>query len=192
MVRPLPNGGNWPSTLIARQGIVPGRLVRVEPSGKPTGAFPHLTEDAPIDAASIKASTQLFSNWLGAHAPAVAADLASGFGGHLQWNGEWNGVKQGVHVQPGTQCGSLIGLRLARSSLVFSELFNKLKVTIDEGSDAYQLAVSSAILKQAWRGGGLQAVPQALPTRTDVHVRVGLARPFQNPPKCYAMLNGVL
>jgi hypothetical protein len=192
MVRPLPNGSNWPSALIVRHGLVPGRLVRAQPLGKPTGSFPHLTEDVPIDVASIKASTKIFSDWLGAGAPTVAADLTSGFGGQLQWNRQWNGVKQGVHVLPGSQCGSLIGLRLARANLLFSESFNKLKATLDDGSDAYELAVSSALLKQAWRNGGVQAVTQALPTRAEVHVRVGLARPFQSPPKCYAMLNGVL
>jgi hypothetical protein len=38
-----------------------------------------------------------------------------------------------------------------------------------------------------------RAVRRALPAGTALHVRVGLARGFGEPPdKCYVMLNGVL
>lgn len=192
MVRPLPNGSNWPTALIVQHGIVAGKLIRVHPSGRPNGSFPHRTEDTPIDPTSIKTSNQVFSDWLGAAAPGVAADLASGFEGHLQWNSEWNGVKQGVHVPPDARCSSLVAVRVPKLNLVFSEAFEKLKATLDDGSDSYQLTVSSKVLKEAWRGGGLRAVTHALPARPEVYVRVGLTRPFQVPPKCFAMLNGVL
>jgi hypothetical protein len=61
MVRPLPNGSNWPTSLIAQHGIVTGKILRVDPSGKPNGSFPHLTQDTPIDLASIKALNRVFS-----------------------------------------------------------------------------------------------------------------------------------
>jgi hypothetical protein len=192
MVRPLPNGGNWSATLLGQHGIVAGKLIRVNPQGASNGIFPHRNEDTPVDPSSIKTSNKVFSDWLGTSAPAVATDLASGFGGHLRWNSEWNGVKQGVHVLPDVQCNSLVAVRVPKSNLVFSEAFGKLKATLDDGSDSYQLTVSSKVLKEAWRSGGVQAVDHALPTRQVLHVRVGLARPFQNPPKCFAMLNGVL
>jgi hypothetical protein len=57
---------------------------------------------------------------------------------------------------------------------------------------SYQLTVSSKVLKEAWRTGGLVAVNNALPAREELHVRVGLARPFGEPPKCFAMLDGAL
>jgi hypothetical protein len=66
------------------------------------------------------------------------------------------------------------------------------KATLDDGSDSCQFTVSSKVLKEAWRIGGLAAVNDALPTTEKFHIRVGLARPYDNPPKCYAMLNGVL
>lgn len=192
MVRPLPNGGNWPAILLNRHEIVTGKLILVNPQGVSNGIFPHRTEDTPIDPTSIKTSKGVFSDWLGPSAPEVAPDLTSGFGGHLQWNREWNGVKQGVHVLPGVQCSSLIAGRIPISNLVFSEVFGKLKATLNDGAGTYQLTVSSKVLKEAWRSGGLQAVNHALPPRQDLHIRVGLARPFQDPPKCFAMLNGVL
>jgi hypothetical protein len=192
MVRPLPGGSNWPAALLGQHGIVAGKLIRVEPRGTSNGIFPHRTEDTPIDPASIKASNEVFSDWLGASAPQVAADLKRGFGGHLQWNKVWNGVKEGVHTLPRVQCSSLVAVRVPKANLSFAESFGKLKATLDDGSDSYQLTVSSKVLKEAWRNGGLAAVNNALPAREEFHIRVGLARPFQNPPKCYAMLNGVL
>jgi hypothetical protein len=54
MVRPLPAGSNWPAALLGQHGIVAGRMIRAEPRCKSNGIFPHLTEDTPIDAASIK------------------------------------------------------------------------------------------------------------------------------------------
>ena len=122
----------------------------------------------------------------------VAADLKSGFGGFLQSNKTWNGVKQGVHTPPSVQCSSLVAVRVPKPNLVFTESFGKLKATLNDGFDSYQLTVSSKALKEAWRNGGLVGVTNALPARNELHVRVGLARPFDNPPKCYAMLNGVL
>jgi hypothetical protein len=86
----------------------------------------------------------------------------------------------------------LVAVRVPQANLSFSEDFGKLKAILNDGSDIYKLTVSSRVLKEAWRAGGLAAVNKVLPTRDAFHVRVGLARPYDNPPKCYAMLNGVL
>ncbi len=186
MIRPLPNGQNWSAALLTQHGIAPGVTVRVTPRGTSNGAFPHRTEDTPIDPASIAIVPG------GPAVPQVAADLNTGFGGYLKWNSEWQNVKQGVHVNPGAQCSSLVGLEIPMANLNFSEAFGKLKATIHDGVAVYQFTVSSKLLKEAWRAGGLVGVNNALPTRASAHVRVGLARPYDNPPRCYAMLNGVL
>jgi hypothetical protein len=192
MVRPLPNGSNWSTTLLREHGILAGRRIRAEPKGASNGIFPHRTEDTAIDPGSIEALEGVFSDWLGDSAPHVAADLETGFASHLKWNKVWNGVRQGVHTLPRAQCGSLVAVRIPKANLSFSEVFGKLKATVNDGSAHYQLTVSSKVLKEAWRTGGLDTVSNVLPTRAELHVRVGLARPFDEPPKCYAMLNGVL
>jgi hypothetical protein len=192
MVRPLPNGGNWTASLVTQHGIDAGTMISVEPRGKANGNYPHLTEDTRIDLASIKPSKGVFSDRLGESAPQVAASISAGFGGYLQWNKEWKGVKEGVYALPGARCSSLVAVRVPNANLAFSEAFGKLKATLNDGSDSYQLTVSSKVLKEAWRAGGLMAVNNALPTTEGFHVRVGLARPFGNPLRCYAMLNGVL
>ena len=49
--------------------------------------------------------------------------------------------------------------------------------------------------RRSGSAGSLHAVMVvrlALPTRATFHLRVGLAREFGNPGKCYAMVNGVL
>ena len=69
MVRPLPDGSNWATDLLGRHGVAAGRSISAEPRGKANGVYPHLTEDTPIDPASIKASEDIFSDWLGESAP---------------------------------------------------------------------------------------------------------------------------
>jgi hypothetical protein len=192
MIRPLPNGGNWPAALLGQHGIVAGTTIHVTQRGAANGTFPHRTEDMAVDPASIQIANGIFSDWLGPSAPYVAADLNTGFGGNLDWNSVWNSVRQGVHTQPQVRCSSLVAARIPRANLSFSEVFNRLKATLEDGVASYQLTVSSKILKEAWRAGGLEAVNNALPDRNEFHIRVGLARPFGNPSKCYAMLNGVL
>jgi hypothetical protein len=192
MVRPLPDGSNWPSALLEQHSIVAGKLIRVERKLAPNGIFPHRTEDMPIDQASIKASNGVFSDWLGASAPIVAQNLEAGFADQLKWNKVWNEVRQGVHTLPRAKCASLTSVQVPKANLVFSQPFESLKATLNDGSASYQLTVSSKVLKEAWRAGGLASVNDALPQRGVLHVRVGLARPFGDPLKCYAMLNGAL
>jgi len=86
----------------------------------------------------------------------------------------------------------LVSVKVLKVNLSFSEVFGKLKATVNDGAASYQLTVSNKMLKEAWRAGGLPAVNVALPARAELHVRIGLARPFDDPPKCYAMLNGAL
>jgi len=75
----------------------------------------------------------------------------------------------------------------------FSEEFEKLRAILYDGTARFRLPVSSRALNEAWRQGGLPAVKGALPAREVFCLRLGLTRPFGNPPdKCYLMINGVL
>jgi hypothetical protein len=192
MVRPLPAGSNWPTALVQQHSIVPGRLIRVHPVVTPIGERPHGTEDTWVDASSIVSFDGIFSDWLGGSAPEIAGNLSTGFGGQLLCNSEWNGVKQGVHTQPGADCKSLVAVRILRPDISFSYDLDKLRAVVDDGSDQYRLPVSCTALKEAFRAGGFAGVNNALPRREELIVRVGLARAFGNPPRCYAMLNGLL
>jgi hypothetical protein len=111
----------------------------------------------------------------------------------LQWNSEWNQTRQGVYVPAGTQCRSLVAIRVGHTRISFVEDLHKLRAVVHDDTARYKLTVSSRLLKEAWRQGGLLAVRGVLPNRNYYCVRVGLARPFANQPeKCYLMVNGVL
>jgi hypothetical protein len=193
MIRPLPSGYHWSAALIAKHNIVPGSLIRVQPSGKPNGAFPHRTEDTPIDPEMIQLVTAGFESWTGAAAPPTSSTIMKGFSENVLWNSVWENVRQGVYVLEGKQCPSLGAIMVDRPRIKLREDFGKLKAVVSDGQDQYKLAVSSRVLREAWEQGGLAAAEALLPNREQLHVRVGLARTYQGEPvKCYMMLNGAL
>jgi hypothetical protein len=192
MVRPLPGGGHWPQALIANYGIQPGTMLKAQPMGTATGAFPHLTEDTPIDTTSISTS-QSSPNWVGKGAPDVSANISAAFSNSLQWNKVFRGVHQGVYVPTGTQCSSLAAVNVGKANISFAQPFGKLVAILDDGTASYQLSVSSHIYKKRWREGGVANAASLLPNRSTFHVRVGLARDFEGQPnRCYLMVNGIL
>lgn len=193
MVRPLPNGANWTAGLLQQHGVVPGASIDVVPTGmQHSSTFPHRTEDTPINRAAVQHVNAGPINWFAAGAPLTNGTLSEAFAGHIAHNSIWNDVGQGVYVPVGTQVGSLAAVRLPRNAVQFVEEFGKLKAVLDDGSARYKLAVSSVALKSAWRQGGLAAVQPALPATQQFHIRLGLARAFDNPPvKCYLMVNGI-
>jgi hypothetical protein len=193
MVRPLPNGANWTVGLLQQHGIAPGLPIDVVPTGQQhPSEFPHRTEDMPVDRESIQHANAGPINWFAANAPLAYGTVSDAFAGRVAHNSIWNNVRQGVYIQIGTQVGSLSAVRLPRNAVQFVEEFDKLKVVLNDGSVRYKLAVSSVALKTAWRHGGIGAMRQALPGSQLFHIRLGLARAFDNPPeKCYLMVNGI-
>ncbi|MGH6680812.1 MAG: hypothetical protein ACREDL_18210, partial [Bradyrhizobium sp.] len=154
--------------------------------------FPHQTEGTLIDQATIRNVDAGPINWFAAGAPLTYGTVSGAFSGHIAHNSIWNNVLQGVYVPAGAQVGSLAAVRLPRAAVQFVEDFDKLKAVLNDGHARYKLAVSSVVLKTAWRQGDLAAVQQALPATQQLHIRLGLARAFGNPPdKCYLMVNGI-
>jgi hypothetical protein len=193
MIRPLPDGYNWSAELIARHRVAPGATIRITPRGTPLARYPHRTEDTPIDISNIANVDREFNEWTGPAAPPTALDIDTGFGCHILFNNEWRGARQGVHVLVGTRCSSLAAIRIQRRRLSFFVEFDKLRAILHDGTARFRLPVSGRALNEAWRQGGLPAVRKTLPTRDIFCVRLGLTRPFGNPPdKCYLMINGVL
>src|SRR5690242_10015427 len=82
MIRPLPSGGHWPQNLVARHEVQPGTILKATESGAATGALPHLTEDTPIDPASI-ATSQSQPDWVGSSGPDVSASVSEAFDNNL-------------------------------------------------------------------------------------------------------------
>ena len=169
-----------------------GTVLKAKPTGAATGAFPHLTEDTPIDSTSIS-TTQSSPDWLGTTAPEVSLSIGEAFSNSLQWNKVFRGVHQGVYVPTGTQCSSLAAVKVGKADISFSQPFGKLVAILDDSAASYQLSVSSHIYKKGWREGGVAKATSLLPNRTKFHVRVGLAHDFEGQPnRCYLMVNGIL
>jgi hypothetical protein len=193
MVRPLPNGGNWSSALLNSKGVAAGATVEVTPSGQPgRGAYPHTTEDMPIDPASVALVNTGPPDWLGMGGPSASATVQDAFEGNVHHNSQWNGRLQGAHILVGTQTRSLWAVWIPRHRLSFFTDFDKLKVELDDGSARYSLSVSARALKETYRAGGMAAAAGTLPLAGNLHVRLGLARAWQShPDKCFLMVNGV-
>ncbi len=193
MVRPLPNGANWTQGLLRPHGVTPGATISVVPTGRQAiAAYPHLTEDMIIDSQRIALVTPGPVDWFAPAAPPVSRSISQAFSGMVAHNSVWDDMRQGVHLPAGSQCCSLAAVAVPRANLDFIEEFEKLKATLFDGQYSYKLSVSSLALKDAWRQGGINAVKAAVPRSARLHVRLGLARPFGNPPdKCYMMINGV-
>jgi hypothetical protein len=197
MVRPLPNGGNWTEQLLARNQVAPGAMIEFRATGaRPTGLYPHLTEDNPIDPNTIRPLSQRLQQWFGTGAPPTAATLADAFRGYVQTTGEWNAAKKGAFVQEGTRIGSLAAVKVRCGSLEFYEDDYRgkksLRAYLDDSVERYSLPVVARSLREAYRSKGQRSVNQLLPDRGYLHVRVGLARAWVGQPeRCTVMINGV-
>lgn len=193
MIRPLPNGRNWPSGLLNRVGVTPGVTIDFTPLNRAGGgAYPHLTEDTLVDPATAHVTHPGPTIWLGPGAPPAGATVQDAFQGNVAHTSVWNGRLQGVHVAAGVNTRSLWAVEVDRDQLELVEDFDKLKAHLDDGQNTYVVSVSSRALKEAFRAGGLAGANGALPGHGRLHVRLGLARPWQaHLDKCYAMINGV-
>jgi len=193
MVRPLPDGRNWTTGLLRAHRVAPGATVEVSPTGRPDRSrYPHRSEDLLVDGTRIRSLEAPPVAWLGEDAPPAGTTLAAAFDGHLRHGEVRDNIRYGVHVPADLPVHSLGALELPRSLIRFVVDFGKLRLVLNDGEARYSLAVSSLALKTAWREGGIEAVRKALPRSHLLHIRVGLARPFGQPPdRCYAMVNGI-
>jgi hypothetical protein len=197
MVRPLPNGSNWTEAQLLKYGAEPGATIQFEATGATLGgAYPHRSEDRPIDPASVKLVSVGWRAWLGAGSPPLAPTLAAGFQNSVQTTGVWNGARKGAYVQEGTRVGSLAAVRIARANLEFFENDfggkKSLRAYMTDDEARYSLPVVAKNLRELYRSEGVAAVSKLLPKSGDLHVRVGLARAWSGQPgKCTIMVNGV-
>ncbi|MBK9431028.1 MAG: hypothetical protein IPN50_00990 [Sphingomonadales bacterium] len=198
MIRPLPNGSNWTTATIAQYAVEPGILMEFSPTGRAhNGSFPHTTEDTEVNAANISVIDRSAQNWLGPNSPSRARTVQEAFGGNVESGSEYRGRLQSLYVGSGTRCRSLWGIEVPRENIEFiSDSYKggpeRLKAVVDDGDHRYVFSVSSHSLKEAFGHGGLAAVEALLPASGQLHVRLGLARPFSDAPKkCNLMLNGV-
>ena len=198
MVRPLPGGEYWSlqQLQLPKSGtfIRPGLKVQFSAAdASPTGDFPHRTENMIVDG-KIKGIVEDPSfSWFGDRAPAVDASIEDAFQGFLRVHSSSTGINKGAFVPAGSRSRSLIALEAEAESLsLFVDEKSRLRGRLADPKGTYNLAVVSKSIRETWRLQGIDVVRSQLPTNGKLHIRIGLARPFDNQPdKCYLMINGV-
>jgi len=202
MVRPEPPGANVanePSRFWDSQWAGPGKffdvgnLVQFEAASPPGNfPFPHATEDRiwikalnptpvrTLDAAQLNAAVPVSQGINGAfggglvHAPSGKAYVPKDFAG----------PSLGAIRAPAAQ------LRLFENS--YDPNRPKLRAILTEGGARYDLAVTADAARTRWLNAGLNALQADIRACNQIHVRVGLSRPFPGrPDECYAQINGL-
>ncbi len=197
MVRPLPGGQNWTGPNIASGRVEPGAWLRVEPVAIPrSGAYPHLSEDTPIDAGAVSRVAGPSVDWTGDGSPPSYSNVQEAFDRNVQVHRTYRGTKKGAFVPKGTQVRSLSAIKLRRSAIEFFESdyqgVKKLRAFVSDREGQYDLPVAAKGLKEHYRNGGVDDLDAQLPSAGWLHIRLGLAREQQSRPgECTVMINGV-
>lgn len=194
MVRLLTRyGGNWTNLHVGQTGLWHRRLVQFQPVTLPSdGAFPHATEDTRID----ETSMQIFpraQHWRTTILQSESPNIDAVFGGLLS-RGILGQIRKSPCLPKVAQCASLGAVRAEAADFRFYEdSYNpdklKLRCQFNTGGSLFDLPVSSYRLCLRWRQIGVDQMNKRQGAFGQVHVRVGVARPFNNG--CYLMLNGL-
>ena len=188
-------GGNWTNRYVGQTGLWHRRLVQFQPVAMPAGgAFPHATEDTRIDETSMKSFPRP-NHWRTTILQSESPDIDAVFSGLLN-PGVSDQIRKSPYVLPNSQCESLGAVRANAVDFHFYEdHYNpdkpKLRCRFSDGSSRFDLAVSSYRLRLRWREIGVDEMNSKQGDFGQVHVRVGLARPWADNNRCYLMLNGL-
>lgn len=202
MVRPEPPGANAASEVSRfwdSQWAGPGKffgvgnVVEFEANPPPADfPFPHATEDRLF----VKAIGQVPLRTLSAAQIAATVGVSIGlnavFGGGLV-----RAASGKAYVGKDFKGPSLGSLTVAPEKLSlhenrFDAANPKLRAWLREGFLRYDLPVTADAARTRWLGAGLEALKADIAASKEIHVRLGLARPFpQRPDECYAQINGL-
>ena len=194
MVRLLTRlGGNWTNLNVGQTGLWHRRLVQFQQVViPPGGAFPHATEDTRINENSMQVLPRP-SHWRATILQSESPNIDAVFGDLLN-QAIFGQLRKSPWLPPGAVCASLGAVRAEAANFRFYEDdFNpdkiKLRCQFTKAGSRFDLPVSSYRLRMRWRQIGVSQMNEKQGDFGQVHVRVGVARPFNN--KCYLMLNGL-
>jgi hypothetical protein len=194
MVRLLTRlGSNWTSHYVGQTGLWHRRLVRYEPVAMPAdGVFPHASEDTRIDEKTMQMLPRP-NHWrttiLQSESPNIDAIFDQGLNAGIPGQ-----TRKSPYVPPNTHCASLGAVRANAADFEFyvndfDPNKPKLRCRFTKAGSRFDLPVSSYRLRLRWREIGVDRMNERQGDFGQVHVRVGVARPFSNG--CYLMLNGL-
>ena len=180
MVRPLqPSGENW--RLDADRSLFRvGSLLDCSPSGRPSQAYPHATEDLPLTRSPTLLEHLDESTTYAFLLPTTARSIRELFGRPLA---------EDKFVEDGAQCPSLGGVRIRRERTAFEQdAYGKLRFRVHDADDVlYRLPVTCDRLRHFFSSGDDESEPTfgiaeanrwlgASSPRSEIILRIGLAR----------------
>lgn len=191
MIRPEPAAGEfWPALVCGTNTTFhPGHVVRFE-GDQPNTALPHRTEDIVVRGEPRREGVLAPEALRKALAGAAALSPDVVFRELLRFDG------YKAYAPAGADCGSLAGIELRTEDLQLAERRFEAQVKPEAhlllGGHLLHLAVAAKDLKQAHQKNGLDAARALLAGADRLHVRLGLARPWQeHPDQCYLQVNGI-
>lgn len=202
MIRPEPqdtNPANEPSRFWQSEWAGPGKffavgnLVRFEASLPPQNfPFPHATEDRiwvrPLHRTPIHnlAPAELVA------AVGISAGLDAAFGGGLVRSASGKAYVPRDFAGPSLGAITIPTNQLSIFENTYDPAKPKLRAHVVDGGVRYDLALTSDAARTRWLTAGLNALRADIEGCTNVHVRLGLSRPFWGrPDECYAQINGL-
>lgn len=197
MIRPMPNQNYWAAELVQQINLAQGTEFTCTYLGRDWRSHPHRTEDTNVDPSSIAVVSQNF--WVNhKDRPQEHSSIDQLFGGKEEIQSSWNRARK-IFVPENTVCPSLGGVRVSARTVKFvEESYNgappKLRAHIRAGLLVKDnLSVTCVKLRKEWASSGLDALNKLIRDTESLHLRVGLARPFDGmPQKCSVQLNGII
>lgn len=202
MVRPEPPGANAASEVSrfwdgrwAGPGkyFDVGNVVQFEANPPPVDfPYPHASEDRLFVKVIGQGALRKVSDVELVATVGVSAELKAVFG-----DGLVRALSGKAYVARDFKGPSLGALTLTPSKLSLHEnTYNpdnpKLRAWLTDGLLRYDLAVTADAARTRWLGTGLDALKADIVASKQVHVRLGLSRPFpQRPDECYVQINGL-
>lgn len=183
-------GLNWVG---AGKVFAVGNIVRVTANAPPANFLhPHAYEDRVVVGGS---TLQVIGNL---NTEALVEAVKGGTSSTVREAYEDNLIRNQngkSHIDPETQCPSLGAVnRKPRHIELFQHTYNnktKLRARLSSGGVQYDLPITATKAQSYVRRNGLASLQELMNEHEDVHVRLGLARPFQGNP-CWAQINGLL
>lgn len=191
MIRPEPAAGAfWPALVCGMNTTFhPGHIVTFN-GDRPDTAMPHRTEDVVVRGEPRREAVLGPDDFRAVLAEAATRSPDVVFRRHLKIEG----FK--AFVPAGADCGSLAGLEMPADALQLVERRfdgeGKPEAHLHLAGRALHLAIAAKDIKQTYLKEDLDAARGMLTGADRLHVRLGLARPWdEHPDQCYLQINGI-
>ena len=193
IIRPEPAPASFwqPDFVGAERPFWPGNVVEFEAATPQKQTYPHATEDVVVDIKTIrKVDAVALADLPGRVANSVAPSLQAIFGDSLQISGST------AYVLADTNCSSLGAVEIARDAIqIFEDTRyqkRRLRGMVRVGAANLKMSITGSILRRIFLSEGLAGISAIFPAGGQIHMRIGLARPFdERPNKCYVQINGI-